>query len=151
MAGDGEEFGVDRSTDGDVPLPDRAHQLASRIDDAGHLHADEVEPVGDALLDDRRDPGVGPGEELVQVPERLGRRDLVDVDVTKSADCVGGFSSRRSPAADQSADVSGLVDELLVGLLPVEPLLDQLWRDVGCAASRLVRQDPLAVQSRGAG
>ena len=81
---------------GDVPLADRAHQLAGRIDDARHLDADEVEPIGDALLDDRRDPGVGPGEELVQVSERLGSGDLVDVDVTKSADCVGGFSGRRS-------------------------------------------------------
>ena len=124
------------AADGDVPLPDGAHQLASRIDDPGHLHADEVEPIGDTLLDDRRDPGVCPDEELVQVSERLGRRDFVDVDMTKSADCVGGFSSRRSPAADQSADVSGLVDELLVGLLPVEPLLDQVGR------RRWVRDEP---------
>lgn len=40
------------------------------VDDAGDLHAEEVEPIRDALLEDPGEPGISASEELVDLAER---------------------------------------------------------------------------------
>src|SRR3954453_17199235 len=83
--GDREQIGLDGWVDRDVPLPSGTRDLACAVDEPRGLDAHEVEPLGDALLDDRRQASIGAGEELVEIMQWLGPRDLVDVNSSQSA------------------------------------------------------------------
>lgn len=65
--GDGQQVGLNRRGNRDVPLTDGLDEALGLVDHSGELHAEEVEPLVRAVLDDVADPVVDAGAETVEV------------------------------------------------------------------------------------
>src|SRR5680860_459034 len=64
---DGQQVGLNRRGDRDVPLTDGLDEAPGLVDHPGELHAKEVEPLVRTMLDDVANSVVDAGEEAVEV------------------------------------------------------------------------------------